>query len=183
MGTVFLAWSTVILDRFFSFGAVDIVVNRMLITAGHLTPYYLKVYEEHNWHYWSYSFLSGIVEPTHEMTPGFYVSVMSFNRPDIQSNANMFADGYANLGYLGIIIEAVFLAMVLLLINSSSRGLPIQIVMPTLILPAFALCNGSPFTGFLSFGLGLPIIMFALIPRKKPMESNRGRRRHLSFRQ
>ncbi|WP_411730614.1 hypothetical protein [Paeniglutamicibacter sp.] len=165
MGTMILAWGSVVIDRFFALGAVDLIVNRMLITAGHLTPHYLEVYADKQWHYWAYSFLGWIVEDPHELSPGFYVSVIAFGRPDIQSNANLFADGYANLGYVGVAIEASFLVFVLLLINSASRGLPMQIVLPTLILPAFALSNGSPFTAFLSFGFALAVVMFALMPR------------------
>lgn len=169
VGTALLAWGSVIVDRFFALGAVDLIVNRMLITAGHLTPHYLQVYANEQWHYWAYSFLGWLVVDPRELSPGFYVSIVAFDRPDIQSNANMFADGYANFGYFGVAIEAAFLVVMLLLINSAARGLPIGIVMPTLILPAFALANGSPFTAFLSFGFALGIVMFALMPRDQSL--------------
>lgn len=168
LGTAFLAWAAVAIDRVFSVGAVELIVNRMLITAGYLTPHYLQVYADENWHYWAYSFLGWLMDDPREVSPGFYVSTVAFNRPDIQSNANLFADGYANLGYWGVAIEAAILGAILLLTNSASRGLPIRVVLPTLILPAFALANGSPITAFLSFGFALAIIMFALMPRDAP---------------
>lgn len=176
VGTMILAWGSVVVDRFFALGAVDLIVNRMLITAGHLTPHYLEVYADEQWHYWAYSFLGWFVDDPHELSPGFYVSVVAFGRPDIQSNANMFADGYANLGYVGVAIEVLFLVLVLLLINSASRGLPIRIVLPTMILPGFALSNGSPFTAFLSFGFALAIVMFALMPRDIGLEPRPARK-------
>lgn len=169
-GTTLLAWGAVAIDRVFALGAVELIVNRMLITAGYLTPYYLQVYADQQWHYWAYSFLGWLVDDPRELSPGFYVSIVAFGREDIQSNANMFADGYANLGYTGVVIEAAILLFILFLINSASRGLPMRVVLPTLILPAFAISNGSPITAFLSFGFALATVMFALIPRDMSFE-------------
>lgn len=176
IGTVVLAWCSVVVDRLFALGTVDLIVNRMLITAGHLTPYYLQVYAGEAWHYWAYSFLGWFVDDPYSVSPGFNVSVIAFGRPDIQSNANLFADGYANLGYVGVMFEAGFLLMVLLLVNSASRNLPMRIVLPTLIIPSFALANGSPFTAFLSFGLALATLLFALMPRDAPLALKSSRR-------
>jgi len=165
-GVVALAWVSVLVDSLLRVGAVDIVVNRMLITAGHLTPYFIQVFSESGWAYWAYSFMAPFISNPYSVSPGFYVSTMILGRPDVQSNANLFADGYANLGHIGVLIEAAFLLLVLLILNSASRRVPVAVVLPTLIVPSFALANGSPFTAFLSFGFALAAVMFALYPRE-----------------
>lgn len=160
-----VAFTSMAIDRILDVNATNLIVNRMMITAGHLTPYYLETYSNGRWAYWAYSFMAPFIENPYETTPGFHVAITAFGRPDIQANANLFADGYANLGYTGIALEALFLGALLMFLNSAGRGLPMDLVFPTLLVVAFGVANGSPFTGVLSYGVGLAIVLFATYPR------------------
>jgi hypothetical protein len=164
VASTILVWAAITIDRVASFGLVDIVVSRIYLTAGYLMPHYRDVYDGAPWAMWDYSFLGPLVDAPYTMTPGFYVGAMALRRPDIQANAGLFADGYANLGLMGIAIEAVALIAILLLADGASRHLPLAVVVPTALLPVFSLANGSPFTAFLSYGFALMILLFALLP-------------------
>lgn len=165
LAAAIIAVLSIVVDRISYIGAVHLIVSRVFITAGHLVPYYLEVFGSGPPMLWSHSFLSPFLSNPYGVSPGFYVGSEAFGRSDIQANASLFADGFANFGYLGILIEAAFLIPLLLLINSSARGLPLYVTIPAAILPSFALANASPFTAAVSHGLVLMAVLFALFPR------------------
>lgn len=161
-----MVWASIVIDQIVSLGLIDIIVSRVFLTAGYLLPMYRDVYDSGQWALWDYSFLGPLVETRYTTSPGFFVGTIVLGRPDVQLNASLFADGYANLGLLGIAIEAAFLVLLLILADSASRRLPLSIVLPTALLPIFALANGSPFTALLSYGFALLIVSLALYPRQ-----------------
>jgi hypothetical protein len=161
-----LVWLSIVLDRVLAIGVIDILVSRVFLTAGYLQVLYLRAYDAKPWALWDYSFLGPFVETEYTQSPGFFVASTTLGRPDIQLNAGLFADGYANAGLLGIAIEAAVLVVVVVLADSSARGLPMSIVVPSALLPVFALANGSPITAILSNGFALMIVLFILMPRQ-----------------
>lgn len=173
VASTILAWAAITIDRIASVGMVDIVVSRIYLTAGYLIPHYRDVYDGAPWAMWDYSFLGPLVDTPYTMTPGFYVGAKALGQPDVQANASLFADGYANLGLAGIAIEAAALVAILLLADGASRHLPLAVVMPTALLPVFSLANGSPFTAFLSYGFALMILLFALLPAEEALPVTR----------
>lgn len=177
VASTILAWAAITIDRVASLGMVDIIVSRIYLTAGYLMPHYRDVYDGAPWAMWDYSFLGPLVDAPYTMSPGFYVGAKALGRPDIQANAGLFADGYANLGLAGIAIEAVALVGILLLADGASRHLPLAVVMPTALLPVFSLANGSPFTAFLSYGFALMILLFALLPAEEALPVTRAEAR------
>lgn len=166
VGASALAWLSIAIDRVVAIGVVDVLVARTFMTAGYLMPMYRQVYDEGAWALWDYSFLGPLVEAPYSTSPGFHVGAVMLNRPDVQLNASLFADGYANLGLAGIVIEAAFLVLLLFLVDSASRGLPPAIVVPAGLLPVFSLANASPFSALLSYGFGLLILLLAIYPRE-----------------
>ncbi|MBT2485827.1 MULTISPECIES: hypothetical protein [unclassified Microbacterium] len=165
-GAAALAWLAIAIDRIVPLGVVDVLVARTFMTAGYLMPFYREVYDGGAWALWDYSFLSPFVTAPYDTSPGFHVGAVMIGRPDVQMNASLFADGYANLGFAGIIIEAAVLVVLLFLVDSASRGLPPALVVSAGLLPVFSLANGSPFSAILSYGFGLLIVLLALYPRE-----------------
>jgi hypothetical protein len=162
-----VAVGAIFLDSIKDSGLVNILINRMLITAGHLTPIYVDVYQDQEKAVWAYSFLKGIVPDPYGTSPAFFVGEAYYGNPALTANANLIADGYANLGVAGVLIEAAFLIVLLLAINSAARRLPLAPVLGTMILPSFALANGSPFSAALTFGFVLATVLLALVPRDR----------------
>ena len=164
--TLAIALAAIVIDSIRDFNLTQVIINRLLVTSGYLTPIYLVLYDGKDKALWAYSFLSGITPDSyHGVSPGYYVGQEFLNRPDVQANANLFADGFANLGIFGIAIEALFLVALLFVLNSAARGLPVYIVVGTIAVPGIAIANGSPITSALSYGLLASIVLFALIPR------------------
>lgn len=183
VGASALAWLSIAIDRVVEIGIVDVLVARTFMTAGYLMPMYREVYDEGAWALWDYSFLAPFVESGYSTSPGFHVGAVMLNRPDVQLNASLFADGYANLGFVGIAIEAAFLVLLFFLVDSAGRGLPPAIVVPAGLLPVFSLANASPFSAVLSYGFALLVVLLALYPREEDTTlsdvASGGRRREL----
>jgi hypothetical protein len=165
LAATLLAWGAIFLDRIAPFGAVDVLVARIFMNAGYVMTMYRDVYGDGPFHLWDYSFLGGFVEAPFLTSPGYHVAISALGRPDVQMNGSFFADGYANLGYVGILVEAVFLLLLLLLVDSASRRVPVALLIPVGLLPVFTLGNVSPFTAALSSGFGLMILLFVFYPR------------------
>jgi hypothetical protein len=150
--------------RFF----VTIFVNRLMAGPGVLTSAFFLVFEDQPKYQWAHSFLSPILDSPYALTPGYLVGRV-FQNVDSQANVNLFGDGYANLGLVGVCIEAAFLLGVLTLLNAASRGVPLAITAPSSLVAALGLANNSAFTSVLTGGFGGLILAFALWPRGQDM--------------
>lgn len=160
-----VALATVIIDLVRDTALAQIFVNRLMVTSGFLTAVYVDYYSGRDKHAWSYSFLEGITAQSYLQPPATHLGRVYFGSNELSVNANLFADGFANWGVPGIVVEAAVLIVIGLLLNSASRGLPISIISAVLLLPIIALANGSPIEGLLSFGLLLSVVVLATIPR------------------
>lgn len=159
-----LAWISILLRDEVA-GLVELVMNRAIIVPAHITAAYVTVYTDEPKAMWAHSFLSPFVEDRYGLPPGLWVGHLFFGRQEVNANASLFADGYANLGFIGILIEAGILVVLLILLNSASRGIPTPLVLGTVAVPAFSTANGSPFSAVLSYGVAMAVVLFALFPR------------------
>jgi hypothetical protein len=162
--TAAVSWLSIAL-RHEIIGLVELVMNRAVIAPAHITAAYVTIYEDAPKALWAHSFLSPFIDDPYGLPPGLWVGRLFFGRDEINANASFIADGFANLGYAGIVIEGAFLALLLVLLNSAARGLPTPLVIGTVAVPAYATANGSPFSAVLSYGVAMAIVMFMLVPR------------------
>ncbi|CAG7574081.1 hypothetical protein FB554_2249 [Barrientosiimonas humi] len=150
----------------------SISVRRFLLTPGLLAAAYVYVFDEAEKGYWAYSFLSSFRTYPYTESPPFMVGRIYFGREGMNSNASLFADGFANLGFLGMAIEGGALIVLLWLVNASTQGLPNALATLTFVVPAIALANSSVFTTALTHGLIAGILLSMLMARE-----DRGRER------
>lgn len=77
------------------------------------------------------------------------------------ANANLWADAYANLGYIGIAVAAVFTALVFWVYDGASAHLDRRVAAALLIVPATVLANTATQTALTSNGV---LLLFVLVP-------------------
>ena len=142
----------------------EIFVDRLVVTPGALAAAYVKVFDGMPKAEWGYSFLAPFVDYPYSKTPAFIVGQAFSGNAQNSANANFFGDGFANLGYPGIFIEAIALVVILWLIDSSARHLPAAVSAIILLVPTIALVNSSTFTSFLSNGYAAAIVIMACLP-------------------
>lgn len=141
---------------------------RLFLNNGYLTSVYLEFFSDQELLYYSESFLRAFIPSENELSysrrVGDYVMQYKANN---NANANFLADGYANLGYVGMIFASLQLAAVFWVIDGLARGRHIGLV-ACIVLPAgLAFSNVPIHTGLVSNGVLLCLLLITLLPRQK----------------
>lgn len=139
----------------------EVFIDRLLLIPGTLTAAHVMVFDNQEKAMWGYSFMAPFVHYPYSTTPAFLVGAQFTGSTQVTANANLFADGFANLGYAGITIEAVVLVLILWLIDSATRHLSMSITCALCLVPTLSLVNSSVFTSLLTGGYGFVVIVAA----------------------
>lgn len=115
--------------------------------------------------------LLGTVSPyplsSHQMlTMTLYGTVNS------NTNTGFFAAAFSDLGFAGMVLVAVLLAVVLKYCDVCFKKLPLFILIPAIITPFFIMTNGSFFTVMLTNGLGVQLFLFTLLALAVSLKQN-----------
>jgi hypothetical protein len=160
---IFVAWG---LDWLSSSTAyTSMLVRRLLLTPGFLTAAYVSVFSDIDKVAFSHSFLSSFSQYPYAAEPSELVGAQFYSRPGTHANASFLADGYANLGYPGMLLEGLVLAVLLCLIDDACRGLSVRVGSLLLVMEALALASSGVFTVMLTHGLVATILVCAMVPR------------------
>ena len=163
-GLLALLIGHVLLNSFSAFSQFGLVVQRLIVIPPALAAATVEFFSNQEKAYWGYSFMSPFVDYAYSAAPSFLVGAW-MGTPEVSANSNFLADGYANAGYVGMIIETLVFVALLWLLDASMRGLPIPVVSTMLVLPVVALSNVSAFTAILTQGVLAAIVLGALLPR------------------
>lgn len=181
IGAVGLVLSSTVADQ--ASGGIlfsTIFVYRLILSAGTLPAAYASFFADRPHFMWSDSFLSSFIQPIYPRTMVFTVGEYQTGSPLVTLNSHYVADGYGNFGLWGVLIEALVLALLLIVSASAGRGLSMPMLSCLLLTPLMALANSSPITSILSNGFIFLIPMLMLMPRRAGEDASdrHPRRRH-----
>lgn len=151
--------------------ATTLLVDRALVMPGILTGYYLEFFTENPKAHWAYSFLSRFNEYPYDREPSLLIGLNYYDNPDTFANTHMWADGFANFGYAGMIIVAVVAAVVLWGFNCIALGRDRFLVIPFMAAVFYAFASSSVFTSLLTHGVFLIFVLLLLSPVDQKMET------------
>lgn len=143
----------------------SLFARRFLLTPGLLMSVYTAFYSTNPPAMLSHSILEGVLENPYNFAPARTVGAWITGNPASAFNANLFADGYANFGTLGMVGASIVLGVYLRTLDRAAVGLPLAISGLILVMPAIALSNTSVLTAMFSHGLVAAVILLALAPR------------------
>lgn len=146
-------------SRFWS----SLLVRRVMVVPGALTGAYVAVFEGLPRMNFS-EILPFVDSPYGDTRPVFIVGEAFFGDPDNAANVNIFGHGYLNLGYPGMFIEALIMALLLVFANAACRNLPTPVACVIFFAPGIAFSSASVFTTVLSHGFLAAIIVCAVAP-------------------
>lgn len=152
----------------------EIIVDRFFFWPGFLPVQYYETFKDRQDGLWSDAFLSTWIRDrtgagwTPETLAGFDLT----GSATVNANASFLADGFANMAYAGILLEAAVLVLALLLLSRAAKDVPQAIALPICVMPAVSLANGSPITAFLSGGVLGVLVIFVWLG--KSPTSDRG---------
>lgn len=152
--------------QFFGYALTPAALVNMRMTAlpGLLTGYYYEFFSSHPHAQLGHSIFKSLVDYPYAVQPPYLIAFTYFHNAVMESNANLWADAFANFGYVGIIVFSLLLAVVLWLYDSMARGRDKRLAALAIGLPAFALSNTGLLTALLTNGIGLVMLLVYLMP-------------------
>ena len=149
------------------------IAVRMAALPGLLTGYYYEFFSSHPQAMLGHSIFRSLVGYPYAAEPPYLIASTFFHNPAMESNANLWADGFANFGYVGLIITSLLFAIVLWLYDSMAFGSDKRFAALVIALPAFALSNTGLLTALLTNGIGFAMVLIFLMPPAREFEVQR----------
>ena len=174
-----LFWVVALADGMYRVGLTGLLTRRLFAVPGLLTSVYYDFFSSHDRFYWLHTTyakllgMSGSNYPDYK-SPGFLIGDVFFGNPEGNANANLWADGYANAGILGVLLVTVIFMAILWIYDSVSFKKDIRVALLLIAMPTFAITNTSLLTALLSHGW-LPAIFLLWFSgglQKRPRRSD-----------
>jgi hypothetical protein len=147
-------------------------IHRLTIIPGQLTGLYYEFFSSHPKAMLGHSVLSPLFDYPYDTTIPSLIGREVIGNPDTVANANIWADGFANFGFAGIVFVSVIAGAVIWLFNSLSLGR--QYLLGTVLAAgtAFIWSNVSVFTSMLTHGVALTLVLLWVIPFDRVLNSD-----------
>lgn len=139
------------------------VVRRVLVTPGVLAGRYVEFFSANEKTLFSDSALLGVVTPRYSVATPQLIGGIYFG-PGTGANASVFADGFAGLGLIGVLVLGLFTGMVLRILDSAALGRRWTVMLGVAGALGFALSQSALSTTVLTHGLVLAIVLALLLP-------------------
>jgi hypothetical protein len=164
-----------------SITATAIVVNRTLAIPGLLTGYYLEFFSDNPQALLGDSIFHAFV--TYPYAVGVPSVIGDAYMHGADANANVWADAYAQFGYVGLFVFTLLLAGVLHVFDSVAVGHDQTFTGLLGATIGWTLANGALLTSLLTGGIGLLIFVLAVMPRVRryPAPIPAGRRQRSQY--
>jgi hypothetical protein len=152
-------------------------VRRMIFIPGQLTTLYFDFFSTHPHALLGDSLLKGFVRyPYSQGTPNV-IGAYYFGGSEMNANANLWADGFANFGYFGMLGATFLTALWLWLVDSSTSIHNRRLAALILCIPSLTLTDSGLLTDLASHGLALALVIMFVLPDQL-FESTPGFRPH-----
>lgn len=139
--------------------------HRIFTNNGYLSAIYLDLMQTIDFEFYQNSFLNWLKLSNQE--PIAVLAGKSFTDVEgVHANANIWADAYANLGYLGIGVSALFLGFLLHIYDSFSKGKSFVITVLLLLVQASVVANSPIYSAILSNGFLILLVLVAFMNKK-----------------
>ncbi|HEU4671550.1 MAG TPA: hypothetical protein VFS32_01490 [Candidatus Limnocylindrales bacterium] len=142
---------------------VSLFVRRLFVVPGQLTGYYYDFFTSHPTYQLSHSVLGFLTDRPYALDPPYLIGLF-YERTLTDANANVWADAIANFGLVGVIPFTVLLGALLWLLDSLAAGRDIAILGAGIGFLGIILANGALLTQILTGGLGLAVLLVAVMP-------------------
>lgn len=142
----------------------SLFARRFLIIPARLTDMYLSIYQDGPWHMLGNSVLSPVLHSPYAFPPAQNVSLVTIGSPRISMNANLFADGFAQFGWFGVIGVGFLLVVLLRFLDRVAVEVPVAVSAMTVVMPAVTLSNTSLLTSLFSHGFVAAMLLLSVVP-------------------
>lgn len=158
-------WLLLAIDSIFD--APELVfatVRRAATTNGLLTGYYFDFFRDADYAYFQQTILGGVGIASAYATSYKVIIGSIYSWPGASANANFWADGFANLGWIGVLLVTALLGLVLVLLNGVVRPSQFRLVFVAMGGVVLVLANTGLHTAIFSGGLLLALVLIYVLP-------------------
>lgn len=160
---------------FDSIWGTSLFVRRLILVPGLLSGFYQDFFS-HNEHTFVFGpFLRWLTDYPYEIGVPYLIAATYMDSPDTSANANLWADGFASFGYVGVVFYSIILGGIVWLFNSLGRRKDMVIALTIAGVASFSWVNSSLMTSIATHGIAFALLILVLIP---PDERDGHRRDH-----
>jgi glycosyltransferase involved in cell wall biosynthesis len=143
---------------------LSLLVRRLLVVPGEVIAYYYDFFATRPGYGLSHSILSGIVPRPYPESPPVLIGKHYFLAPGINANGNLWADGMANFGLVGVVGASLLLGLLLLVMDAVARGKSPAMTTAVGGVGVWSLTNSGLLTSIMTHGIGPLIALLWLMP-------------------
>lgn len=153
-----------------------LVVRRQMAGPGLLTGLYFDFFSTHPKANLAHSILRGVVQDRYATAPALIIGRLHFGE-QTAANAHIWADAYANFGYVGMVGYTLVLGGVFWTFDSIAKGVDRRLTIPLIGTTAIKLANTALLTALLTHGILLALLVVFFLPRAQgpPAETQNSR--------
>jgi TM2 domain-containing membrane protein YozV len=136
------------------------------MTHGVLTGLYLDYFSQNELYYLSHGVFSDFVKSSYNFAPANQIGYIFFGNHKMSANANIWADAYANFGFIGVIVFSIILLFYLWILDNSAVNKKQPIIF-ALASTTYVLTDTALLTSFLTHGLLILLVTVILMPTEE----------------
>lgn len=147
---------------------VSVLVRRLVIVPGQVAGYYLDHFQVNDPYLLSHSILRGITDAPYEVVPPRLIATLYFGDHGGNANGNLWADGFANFRYFGVLAVSILLGALLVGLDHLARHRDFAVAGAVLTTAVLSIANSALLTSLLTHGIVIAALLVALLPRLVP---------------
>ncbi|MGN8026961.1 hypothetical protein [Microbacterium sp. 22242] len=138
--------------------------RRVITVPGALSSAYFRFYSDNPQAHLGYSLLAPFMKYPYDLRPPYVIGNFIAHLPSMAASANLFADGYSNFGWAGVLASTLILGVYLRFLDRATFGWPPYFVGIVMVSPAIAVTNASILTSLTTHGLLAALLLLAVSP-------------------
>lgn len=148
---------------------VNNFIRRMLFTPPMLDEAHIVFFSDNPFYFWSTSRISlGFIQNPYELASPFIIGRELFGSDTWAANTGLIGSGFANAGYLGVIVYTVLFGLLIAFLNAFGNRVGHPLVSALALLSIMNITRSSDFTTvFLTHGLVFLLALLTCAPRNE----------------
>ena len=144
----------------------SLVIRRAIMMHGVLTGLYLDYFSQNDLYYLSHGVFSDFVKSSYSFEPANQIGYIFFGNHETSANANIWADAYANFGFVGVVVFNIVLLLYLWILDNSAvnKNQPIIFALTS---TTYVLTDTALLTSLLTHGLLVLLAIVILMPTER----------------
>ncbi|EOQ11115.1 hypothetical protein [Bacillus cereus] len=143
----------------------SLFLRRFIVTPGLLLGMYYEFFSFHPKALYAYSIFRDFLENPYATPPAFTIGLTYFGDENVSANANLWADGFANFGIMGICMVSILLIGIAYICNCIMLKFKnVSMICLIIAMPIWALTDTSLLTTITTHGLLINILILYFLP-------------------